>query len=203
MRPGRFSSNDTLRLPFLPPAFQGFAGLLRRMRAPIISLHKGTCIGSAAARRIIRTMDLQQQERRMKKLLAIILLAVGSANGPAVAAAPSGATMLMPGVYTTADISRRCQTYTGRRVTGGTMVDTSRQAVFIACVQKLYNAQYGGASVAAAPVEQGLATAPVEQGLVTAPVGLPRSDYGYNPDGYGCSTDEGFGRRGVCDTNAY
>jgi hypothetical protein len=141
-------------------------------------------------------MDLQQQERRMKKLLAIILFAVGSANAPAVAAAPSGATMLMPGVYTTADISRRCQTYAGRRVTGGTMSDTSRQAVFIACVQKLYNAQYGGASAAAAPA------APVEQGLVTAPVGLPPNGYGYNPDGYGCSTDDGFGRRGQCDTNA-
>ena len=129
----------------------------------------------------------------MKKLLAIILFAVGSANAPAVAAAPSGATMLMPGVYTTADISRRCQTYTRQRVTGGGMADTSRQAVFVACVQKLYNAEYGGASVAAAPVEQG---------LVTAPVGLPHSDYGYNPDGYGCSTDEGYGRRGVCDPNA-
>ena len=129
----------------------------------------------------------------MKKLLAIVLFVAGSASAPAVAAAPPGATMLTPGVYTTADIPRRCQTYAGRRVSGGTMVDTSRQAVFIACVQKLYNQEYGGASAAAAPVEQG---------LVTAPVGLPRSDYGYNPDGYGCSTDEGFGRRGSCDTNA-
>ena len=135
----------------------------------------------------------------MKKLLAIILFAVGSASAPAVAATPSGATMLMPGVYTTADISRRCQTYTNQRVRGGGMDDTSRQAVFIACVQKLYNAQNGGgASVAAAP-----APAPVEQGLVTAPVGLPHSsDYGFYIDGYGCSTDEGFGRRGVCSTNA-
>jgi hypothetical protein len=133
-------------------------------------------------------MDLQQQERRMKKLLAIILFAVGSANAPAVAAAPSGATMLAPGVYTTADISRRCQTYTGRRVTGGGMADTSRQAVFIACVQKLYNEQYGGASVTAAPAEQR---------LVEAPVSLPQS--GYGPGGYGCSTDEGYGRRGSCD----
>jgi hypothetical protein len=131
----------------------------------------------------------------MKKLLAIMLFVAGSASAPAVAATPSGATMLAPGVYTTADISRRCQTYTGRRVRGGGMDDTSRQAVFIACVQKLYNEQYGGASAAAAP-------APVEQGFVTAPVGLPPSDYGYNPDGYGCSTDEGFGRRGVCSTNA-
>jgi hypothetical protein len=81
------------------------------------------------------------------------------------------------------------------------MADTSRQAVFIACVQKLYNAEYGGASAAAAPGAS-FAAAPVEQGLVTAPVGLPRSDYGYNPDGYGCSTDEGYGRRGVCDPNA-
>src|SRR5436309_92951 len=121
-------------------------------------------------------MDLQQQERRMKKLLAIILFVAGSASAPAAAATRSGATMLAPGVYTTADISRRCQTYMNRRVTGGGMVDTSRQAVFIACVQKLYNQEYGAASVAAPPVEQG---------LIEAPVGLPRSDYGYNPDGYG------------------
>jgi hypothetical protein len=45
MRPHHFSSNDGLRLPFLSLAFQGFAGLLPRMRVPIISLHKGTCIG--------------------------------------------------------------------------------------------------------------------------------------------------------------
>jgi hypothetical protein len=143
----------------------------------------------------------------MKKLLAIILLVAGSASAPATAATPSGATMLMPGVYTTADISRRCQTYTGRRVSGGTMVDTSRQAVFIACVQKLYNQEYGGASAAAAPVPgpgpgPAPGPGPVEQGFVTAPVGMPYGDYGYNPDGYGCSTDEGFGRRGVCSTNA-
>jgi hypothetical protein len=137
----------------------------------------------------------------MKKLLAIMLFVAGSASAPAAAATPSGATMLMPGVYTTADISRRCQTYTGRRVRGGGMDDTSRQAVFIACVQKLYNQEHGGASVAAiAPSDP--APAPIEQGFVTAPVGLPYGGYGYVLDGYGCSTDEGFGRRGVCDTNA-
>ena len=127
----------------------------------------------------------------MRKMLAIILCTTGSAYALPAAAAPSGATMLAPGVYTTADISRRCQTYTGRRVTGGTMADTSRQAVFIACVQKLYNKQYGGASAAAAPAVQGFAEAPVS---------LPQS--GYGPDGYGCSTDKGYGRRGVCDTNS-
>jgi hypothetical protein len=132
-------------------------------------------------------MALQQQERRMRKMLAVILLAAGSANTPAIAAAPSGATVLVPGVYTTADISRRCQTYTNRRVTGGGMVDTSRQAVFVACVQKLYNEQYDGASAAAAPVA----------GFVTAPVSMPGVEYG--PDYYGCSTDEGYGRRGSCD----
>ena len=139
----------------------------------------------------------------MKKLLAITLFVVGSASAPAVAASPSGATMLAPGVYTTADISRRCQTYTGRRVRGGGMDDTSRQAVFIACVQKLYNQQYGTASAALAPAPgpvPGPGPVIVEQGLVTAPVGLPYDPYML--DGYGCSTDEGFGRRGVCSTNA-
>jgi len=136
----------------------------------------------------------------MKKLLAIMLFVAGSASTPAVVAAQSGATMLAPGVYTTADISRRCQTYTGRRVRGGGMDDTTRQAVFIACVQKLYNEEHGGASAAAALPPP---PPPVEQGFVTAPVGLPHSsDYGFYLDGYGCSTDEGFGRRGVCSTNA-
>jgi hypothetical protein len=139
----------------------------------------------------------------MRKLLAFILFVAGSASAPAAADTPSGAIMLAPGVYTTADISRRCQTYTGRRVRGGGMDDTSRQAVFIACVQKLYNAKYGNAAVVAAPPQ-----APVEQGFVTAPVGLPNTAPAglpydeYNPSGYGCSTDEGFGRRGSCDTNA-
>jgi hypothetical protein len=139
----------------------------------------------------------------MKKLLAIMLFVAGSASAPAAAATPSGAIMLAPGVYTTADISRRCQTYAARRVRGGGMDDSSRQAVFIACVQKLYNGQYGdaSASAAAAPVVAPVvAPAPIEHGLVTAPVGLPYDPYIL--DGYGCSTDEGFGRRGVCSTNA-
>jgi hypothetical protein len=111
----------------------------------------------------------------MKKLLAIILFVAGSASAPAAAATPSGATMLAPGVYTTADISRRCQTYTGRRVRGGGMDDTSRQAVFIACVQKLYNEQYGGASAAAAPVEQGFVSRGVSMPIDTWSGGFDRA----------------------------
>jgi hypothetical protein len=103
-----------------------------------------------------------------------------------VAAAPSGSVMLMPGVYTTADISRRCQAYARGRVRT-TMADTSRQAVFLACVQRLSRDE----SVEAPGI------AAIEPPLVEAPVGLPT--YGLGPTGYGCATDEGYGRLGSCD----
>ena len=117
----------------------------------------------------------------MKKLLAIALLA--TCGCPSVApAATSGKIMLAPGVYTTADISRRCQQYTARRV-GSTRADTERQSVFLACVQRLSGGA-GGAVATAAP-------------LVEAPVSLATYAGWY---GDTCSTDEGYGRRGSCDT---
>ena len=119
----------------------------------------------------------------MKTIFAIaLLLACGVCPGATVAA-PADAAMLAPGVYTTADISRRCQTYTSRRV-GSTRADTERQSVFLACVQKLYGDEYGAAAGPA---------------LTEAPVGLPN----YGPRlyrRYGCATDEGYGRLGSCDT---
>jgi hypothetical protein len=124
----------------------------------------------------------------MKRTFALILLTACSAfPHPASAATPPGAVMLAPGIYTTAEISRRCQTYTNGRVRSA-MADTERQSVFLACVQRLSHDGNVGAPGAAA----------AEPALIEAPVSLP--SYGYGPYGYGCSTDEGYGRRGSCDS---
>src|SRR5688572_19215104 len=100
----------------------------------------------------------------MNKMNPLVLVVAGSAFLPAPAAAQSGATMLAPGVYTTADISRRCQSYTRGRVTQSGAGDNMRQSVFLACVRKLYNAQYGGGP---APVAQPVAEAAA---IATAPI---------------------------------
>ena len=48
-----------------------------------------------------------------------------------------GSVMIMPGVYTTPEISRKCTDYARKRVGVGGHTDTSRQAVAAACVRKL------------------------------------------------------------------
>ena len=106
--------------------------------------------------------------------------------------------MLAPSVYTTADISRRCQTYTRRRIPTVSVNDSSRQAVFIACVQKLYNDQYGAAPAATTTAPVAAVTGAVT-GYYEAPVSLTAPG-SMGPFGYGCSTDEGYGRRGNCST---
>jgi hypothetical protein len=75
--------------------------------------------------------------------LSIALLgAVGAAGfAPAFAQAPPDAVMLVPGVYTTPEISAKCQAFAAKRVVGGSNTDTSRQAVALACAQKLWKAQ--------------------------------------------------------------
>lgn len=45
--------------------------------------------------------------------------------------------MIMPGVYTTPEISKKCTDYARKRVGVGGHTDTSRQAVAAACVRKL------------------------------------------------------------------
>lgn len=129
-------------------------------------------------------------EAALKKLLAIALLA--TCGYPcAVPAVAAERVMLAPGIYTTADISRRCQQYTARRVSS-LQNDTERQSVFLACVQKLSGGAAG--AVADAP--------PPAAPLIEAPVALPAYG-GYGGGWYGspCSTDEGYGRRGSCDTS--
>jgi hypothetical protein len=60
---------------------------------------------------------------------------------PALAqGAPANAVMLVPGVYTTPEISAKCQAFAAKRVVGGSNTDTSRQAVALACAQKLWKA---------------------------------------------------------------
>jgi hypothetical protein len=60
---------------------------------------------------------------------------------------PDGYVMLVPGVYTTPEISAKCQAFAAQRVVGGSNTDTSRQAVALACAKKLHqqqNAKKGG-----------------------------------------------------------
>jgi predicted dinucleotide-binding enzyme len=74
------------------------------------------------------------------KVLSIALIAGAGACGSALAQspAPPDAVMLVPGVYTTPEISAKCQAYAAKRVVGGSNTDSSRQAVALACAQKLW-----------------------------------------------------------------
>ena len=54
---------------------------------------------------------------------------------------PDGYVMLVPGVYTTPEISAKCQAFAAQRVVGGSNTDTSRQAVALACAKKLHKQQ--------------------------------------------------------------
>ena len=85
----------------------------------------------------------------MKTALALTCaLAVIAAWSPSPAFAQNdGMVMLVPGVYTTPEISAKCQAYAAKRVVGGSNTDTSRQAVALACAKKLHqqqNAKKGG-----------------------------------------------------------
>ena len=141
----------------------------------------------------------------MKKLVAILMLA-GCGLSPAAGATAQDGAMLMRGVHTTADISRRCQDYVNQRMSD-TVVDRSRQSVFLACVRRLSRNEnvatepqvgYGGPppAIGAPAYQSGYAAPP----MIDAPVALP-IDGAWA--GFGtCSTDEGYGRRGSCDTSA-
>ena len=70
----------------------------------------------------------------------LLIAAIGASSlSPAVAQQnqPPGSVMIMPGVYTTPEISRKCTDYARKRVGVGGFTDTSRQAVAAACVRKL------------------------------------------------------------------
>jgi hypothetical protein len=171
------------------------------------------------------------EENQMKKTLAALLIAAGGASLPsAVPVALAQGTMLAPGIYTTPDISRRCQRYTRARVPSAGAQGSEQQSVFLACVQKLYRDEHGGGVSPSAAAPPPLVSAPVAMAtdgaygggyaagdLYSAPVamrgasdGLPFTppvtvtSYGAfqigGPIRAGCVTDEGFGRTGSCDT---
>ncbi len=81
----------------------------------------------------------------MKIALALsgaLIAAIGAWSSTPVLAQspPPDAVMLVPGVYTTPEISAKCQAFAAKRVVGGSNTDTSRQAVALACAQKLWKA---------------------------------------------------------------
>lgn len=132
----------------------------------------------------------------MRKALAVLVVAIASASFPAltIPGAHAQGSMLTPGVYTTPEISARCQSYTRARIPGGSgTMDTERQTVFLACVQRLHRDEYGGARAAALP-----------GAVLSAPVSMSGYENAYmlgGPYQSGCITDEGYGRTGSCDTN--
>jgi hypothetical protein len=78
----------------------------------------------------------------MKIVLAMsgaLIAAIGvwSSTPAAAQNQPPGTVMIIPGVYTTPEISAKCTAYAAKRVVGGSNTDTSRQAVTAACVRKL------------------------------------------------------------------
>jgi hypothetical protein len=52
--------------------------------------------------------------------------------------------MLVPGVYTTPEISAKCQKYARDRVGQSSNTDSARQSVALACAQKLWQKQVKG-----------------------------------------------------------
>jgi hypothetical protein len=79
-----------------------------------------------------------------KSVLSLAILAAVGAAAPAAAQnqPPPGSVMIIPGVYTTPEISRKCLDYAAKRVVGGSNTDTSRQAVAAACARKLMARQH-------------------------------------------------------------
>jgi len=79
-------------------------------------------------------------------VISIPLLSVATLLGASAAMAqvPADATMLVPGVYTTPEISAKCQKYARDRVGMSSNTDSARQSVALACVQKLFQKQVKG-----------------------------------------------------------
>jgi hypothetical protein len=85
-----------------------------------------------------------------KALVAAILAGACcsiSVSARAQSQMPPGATMLAPGVYTTPEISAKCQKYARERVGTSANTDSARQSVALACAKKLWNKQMRGQQV--------------------------------------------------------
>jgi hypothetical protein len=70
------------------------------------------------------------------KVLSIALIAGAGAWSPALAQQLPGAQEVQPGVWTTPEISAKCQAYVAKRVPVGG--DQQRQSMTVACVKKAY-----------------------------------------------------------------
>jgi len=75
----------------------------------------------------------------LSRALSVAILA--SAGAWAAPSAFAQSVMIAPGVYTTPEISAKCQAYAAKRVPFGAGSDVSRQRVGIACVKKLSRQQ--------------------------------------------------------------
>ena len=71
------------------------------------------------------------------KVLSIAVIAGVGAWSPALAQSLPGSVELAPGIWTTPDISAKCQTYVAKRVPVGG--DQQRQSVALACVKQTYD----------------------------------------------------------------
>ena len=78
---------------------------------------------------------------------ALLAAAVALTASLAVAQVPPDATMLVPGVYTTPEITAKCQKYARDRVGMSSNTDSARQSVALACAKKLWDRQMRGAQV--------------------------------------------------------
>lgn len=70
------------------------------------------------------------------KVLSIALIAGAGAVSPALAQSLPNSTMLAAGVWTTPEISAKCQAYVAKRVPVGG--DQQRQSMMASCVKKAY-----------------------------------------------------------------
>jgi len=79
-------------------------------------------------------------------VISIPLLSVATLLGASTAMAqvPADATMLVPGVYTTPEITAKCQKYARDRVGMSSNTDSARQTIALACAQKLWQKQVKG-----------------------------------------------------------
>jgi len=70
------------------------------------------------------------------KVLSVALIAGAGAWSPALAQSLPNSTMIANGIWTTPEISAKCQAYVNKRVPAGG--DQQRQSMMGACVKKAY-----------------------------------------------------------------
>jgi hypothetical protein len=73
---------------------------------------------------------------KIANVVSLALLAAAFGASPAGAQAPADAVMIVPGVYTTPEISAKCTAYARARTQPGE--DQRRQTLALACAQKLW-----------------------------------------------------------------